>query len=180
MAKANSGHSVPKSAMAMAIVAIPVAPPLYNTGFLITWLFLVFIFYHAVLRCVLSAEFFTLKTGLDWIGDGVKFNITPTRRWKKRVFSSRCTESVDSDSHGQTCGAIAFRTVQGAAASAATEKVRVSRVVWVRGISLDRSIASAGLRRSCRRVTFYARSDTSTFHKSADPVTGGPDRVTWP
>jgi len=28
MAKAISGHSTPKSAMAMAIVAIPVAPPL--------------------------------------------------------------------------------------------------------------------------------------------------------
>jgi len=28
MAKAVYGHSIPKSAMAMAIVAIPVAPPL--------------------------------------------------------------------------------------------------------------------------------------------------------
>jgi len=28
MAKAISGHSAPKSGMAMAIVAIPVAPPL--------------------------------------------------------------------------------------------------------------------------------------------------------
>jgi len=34
MAKTISGHSTPKSAMAMAIVAIPVAPPVFYNSIL--------------------------------------------------------------------------------------------------------------------------------------------------